>query len=310
MEQHVARREEEAARREEEAIRKEEDARGLEMAARRAFAWVQNLEARAGRIHNAAMKADAEAKRRDGEIWKKEAEVLRMQAETAKREVEVAKREIAAERAEQEARRKKREARRKEAKLLLKEEGVLRKEQEAIRMEEDVRRKKMEIHWREERLLKQEKARRGVTEDWIGTKDAIVSVWEKLKGRISREPQVDKQKTLAHTHLFGGPDTSLYSNDMDGSSDPSPQAQIQDAILDGFTRGDTPRPRDVEQWRNMVDASGILDPRDEDLRSVSNAIPSDCGTSAEASAEYTVRTVHSYKERLHRSPAGYFRHVG
>jgi len=306
MEQRVARREEEAARREEEAIRKEEDARGLEMAARRAFAWVQGLEARAGRIHDAAMKAEAEAKRRDAEIWKKEAEVLRMQAETAKREVEVAKREIAAERAEQEARRKKREARRKEAELLLKEEGVLRKEQEAIRMEEDVRRKKMEIHQREERLLKREKGRRDV----IGTKDAIVSAWEKLKGRISREPQVDKQKTLAHTHLFGGPDTSLYLNDMDGSSDSSPRAQIQDANLDGFTREDTPRPRDVEQWRNMVDANGILDPGDKDLRSVSNAIPSDCGTSAEASAEYTVRTVHSYKERLHRSPAGYFRHVG
>jgi hypothetical protein len=98
---------------------------------------------------------------------------------------------------------------------------------------------------------------------------------------------------------------------MDGSSDPSPRAQIQDVILDDSTREDIAHPRDVEEWRNMVDASGILDPGDEDLISVSDAIPSDCGTSTEASAEYTVRTVHSYKEQLHRSPAaGYFRHVG
>ncbi|KAI0000671.1 hypothetical protein BJV74DRAFT_128628 [Russula compacta] len=88
MEQQVARREEEAARREEEARRKEEDARTLEMAARRAFEWVQGLEARAGRIHDAAMEAEAQAKRRDAEIWEREAEVLRKQAETAKREVE------------------------------------------------------------------------------------------------------------------------------------------------------------------------------------------------------------------------------
>jgi hypothetical protein len=309
MEQQVARREEDATRREEEAIRKEEDARGLEMAARRAFAWVQGLEARAGRIHDSAMEAEAQAKRRDAEIWEKEAEVLRKQAETAKREVEVAKREIAAERAEKEARRKAREARRKEAELLLKEVDVRRKEEEAIRMEEDVRRKKMEIRRREEKLLKQEKARQGASEDWIGAKDAIASAWGKLKERISRDPQVDMRKSLARVHLSDGPDTSRHFDDMDGNSDSTPRVQI-DASRDGSTEEDPPHPRDVEQWRSRVHANGIRDPGDDDLRSVSNTIRSDCGTSAEASAEYTVRTVHSYKERLHRSPAGYFRHVG
>jgi len=312
MEQQVARREEEAAQREEEALRKEEDARGLEMAARRAFAWVQGLEARAGRIHDAAMKAEAQAKRRDAEVLEKEAEVLRMHAETAKREVEVAKREIAAERAEHDARRKAREARRKEAELLLKEEDVRRKEQEAIQMEEEVRRKRMEIRRREEKLLKREKGRRRVPEDWIGTKDAVVAAWEKLKGRISREPQGDKkQKSIPRVHPFGDPDTtSNFFDGMDRSSDSTSRTQIQDGSRDGSTREDGPYPRDVEQWRSMVDANGIRVPGDEDLRSMSNTIPSDCGTSAEASAEYTVKTVHSYKERVHRSPAGYFRHAG
>jgi len=309
MEQQVARREEEAARREEEALQKEEDARGLEMAARRAFAWVQGLEARAGQIHDAAMKAEAQAKRRDAEVLEKEAEVLRKQAETAKREVEVAKREIAA---EHEARRKAREARRKEAELLLKEEDVRRKEQEALQMEEEVRRKRMEIRRREEVLLKREKGRRRATEDWIGTKDAVVAAWQKLKGRISREPQVDKkQKSLPHVHRFGDPDTtSNFFGGMDKRSDLTTCAQIQDGSMDGSTGEDAPHPRDVEQWRSMVDVNGNRGLGDEDLRSVSNTIPSDCGTSAEASAEYTVKTVHSYKERLHRSPAGYFRHVG
>jgi len=310
MEQQVARREEEAARREEEAMRKEEDARGLEMAARRAFAWVQGLEARAGRIHDVAMEAEAQAKRRDAELWGKEAEVLRKQAEMAKREVEVAKREIAAERADQNARRKAREARRKEAELLLKEENVRRKEQEAIRMEEDVCRKKMEIHRREEMLLKREKARRSAGEDRIGAKDTVASAWSKLKGRISRDPQVDMRKSLARVHLFGGPDTSLHFDGMDEIFySPAANMQTQDASRDSMAE-DPLHPRDVEQWRSRVDASGKRDPGDEDLKSVSNTIRSDCGTSAEASAEYTVRTVHSYKERLHRSPAGYFRHAG
>jgi hypothetical protein len=307
MEQQVARREEEATRREEDAIRKEEDARGLELAARRAFAWVQGLEARAGRIHDAAIEAEAQAKRRDADIWKKEAEVLLKQAETVKREVEVSKRELAAERAEQEARRKAREARRKEAELLFKEADVQRKEEETIRMEEDVQRKRLEIHRREERLLTREKARRGAAEDWIGAKDAIASAWGKLKGRINRDPQVDLPRSLARTHLFGDSDTSRHFNGMDGGFYSAPRAQFDDATRDGSTAED---PLDVERWRSRIDASGIRDPRDDDFRSVSNTIRSDCGTSAEASAEYTVRTVHSYKERLRRSPAGYFRHVG
>jgi hypothetical protein len=310
LEQQVARREEEAARREEEAMRKEEDARGLEMAARRAFAWVQGLEARVGRIHDAAMETEAQTKRRDAEIWGKEAEVLRKQAETAKREVEVAKREIAAERAEQEARRKAREARRKEAELLLKEENVRRKEQDAIRMEEDVYRKKMEIRRREEMLLKREKARRSAAGDWIGAKDAVASAWGKLKGRISRDHQVDMGKSLAHIRPFGGLDASLHFDGMDEYSHSPADTQAQDASRDGSMAEDPPHPRDVERWRSGVDESGMRVPGYEDLKSVSNTIHSDCRTSAEASAEYTVRTVHSYKERLHRSPAGYFRHAG
>ena len=317
MEQQVARREEDAARREEEALRKEEDARGLEMAARRAFAWVQGLEARAGRIHDAAMEAEARAKRRDAEILEREAEVLRQQAETAMREVQVAKREIAAERAEHEARRKAREARRKEAELLLKEENVRRKEQETIQMEEEVRRKRMEVRRREEKVLKREKGRPRTTEDWAS--NPVVAAWQKLKGRISREPQVDKevdkeQKSVPRVRTYGGdPDTTNnFFDDTDRGSDSTSRAQIQNDSRDGSTREGAPHPRDVERWRSMVDANGIRGPGDEDLRSVPDTIPSDCdcGTSAEASAEYTVKSVHSYKERLHRSPAGYFRHVG
>ncbi|KAH9038511.1 hypothetical protein EDB85DRAFT_423771 [Lactarius pseudohatsudake] len=188
LEQQVARREEEATRREGEARLKAEDARRLETAARKAFGWVQSLEARAGRIHDAAMQAEAKAQRRDAETWERQAEILRQQAETAKREVEVTKREIAVERAEQEARRKAREARRKEAELLLKEEDVRHKEQEALQMEEDARRMKIEMGWREEQL-KLEKGRCAAG-DRIGTKEIVVLAWEKLKGRISRDSQV------------------------------------------------------------------------------------------------------------------------
>lgn len=302
VEQQVTRREEEAARREEEARRKEEDARGLEMAARRAFEWVQGLEARAGRIHDAAMQAEAQAKRRDAEIWEREAEVLRKQAETAKREVEVAKREIAAERAEQVARRKEREARRKEAELLLKEEDVRRMELEALRVEEDLRRKKMEIRWREEQLLKREKGKR-TAGDRIGTKDVVVAAWEKLKGRISGESQIDKQN-LARSLPIGDLDTFSDSEGIDHLYTNAPN---EDRILDNSSRN-------VEQWRSKIDESTLQDLRNltiegdpEELRSVSNT---EGGTSAEISAEYTVRSVHSYKERLHRSPAGYFRRNG
>jgi hypothetical protein len=314
LEQQVALREEEAARREEEARRKEEDARGLEMAARKAFAWVQSLEARAGRIHDAVMRAEAKAQRRDAEIWERQAEMLRQQAETAKREVEVTKREIAVERAEQEARRTAREARRKEAELLLKEVDVQRKEQEALQVEEDARRMKVEMRWREEQLLKREEARRAA-ESGIGAKDLVVSAWGKLKGRIGRDhSQVDK-RNMAHIlqdkDKFNGNGIGVGSTDTNTDLEMSTRAIVQ-----------IPRHVKVEQRRtrstsvtsampvtevgNMVITGEELE--QEELRSVSHVWTSECGTSAEASAEYTVKSVNSYKERLHRRPAGYFGH--
>jgi len=58
----------------------------------------------------------------------------------------------------------------------------------------------------------------------------------------------------------------------------------------------------------MVDLKGIQGLGGSDLRSVSNTIPSGCRTTTNgASAEYMVKTVHSYKERVHRSRAGHFR---
>jgi len=333
MEQEIARREGEAARREEEATRKEEGARSLEMAARNTFEWVQGLEARAGRIHDAALKTEAQVKRRDAEIWEKEAEMLRRQAEMAKREVEVARREIAAERAEQEARRKKREVHHMEEELLFKEADVQRKEedvqrkeenvrrkerdlrrqeQQAIRMEEDLRHKAMEIRRREKRLLKRKKGRQRATEDRIGTKGALVAAWEKLKGRISRGPKLDKKKSLGRIDRNGGREISYHSlNGTDGISPASTsRVSMEDSGWDGSTREDTPGPRDVERWRGMVDVKGIQGLGDKDLGSVSNTIPSGCRTTTNgASAEYTVKTVHSYKERVHRSRAGNFRRI-
>ncbi|KAH9000943.1 hypothetical protein EDB86DRAFT_481016 [Lactarius hatsudake] len=306
LEQQVARREEEAARREEEAKLKAEDARRLEMAARKAFGWVQSLEARAGRIHDAAMQAEAKAQRRDAETWERQAEILRQQAETAKREVEVTKREIAVERAEQEGRRKAREARRKEAELLLKEEDVRRKEQEALQMEEDARRMQLEMRWREEQL-KLEKGRRAA-EDRIGTKEIVVLAWEKLKGRISRDSQVDKQnaarilqdKDEINNNGIGVGSSSSTSANTDPESSTRAFVQI-------------PRYVKVERRRTPSETSAMtgmaINAEDQELRSVSHMVTSECATSAEASAEYTVRSINSYKERLNRSPAGYFRHV-
>ena len=306
LEQQVARREEEAARREEEARLKEDDARGLEMAARKAFAWVQSLEARAGRIHDAAIRAEAKAQRRGAEIWERQAEILRQQAETAKREAEVTKREIAVERAEQEARRKAREARRKEAELSLKEEEVQRKEQEALRVEEDARRMNMEMRWRQEQLDR-EKGRHA-PEGRIGTRDIVASAWEKLKGRITRDSQVDKQNTARILHEFNG---NGVDRGVSSSTNTNPD-------LKSSSRTFVQIPRDVkvdqQQSRctsetNAMPGMAITVEDQEELRSVSHVVTSECGTSAEASAEYTVKSVNSYKERLHRSPAGYFRHA-
>ena len=311
LEQQVARREDEAAWREEEARRKEEDARGLEMAARKAFAWVQSLEARAGRIHDVAMRAEAKARHRDAEIWERQAEVLRRQAETAKREVEVTKREIAVERAEQEARSKAREARRKEAELLLKEEEVRRKEEEALRIEEDTRRMKLEVRWREEQFLNREKGRRAL-EHWASKKEVVVSAWEKLKERIGRDIQVNKQNTAARIlqdkDEFNGNGIGIGSNSFAANTD-----------LESSTRALVQIPRSVNQKEvqeqnrdemiRVTPGMAITVEDQEELRSGSRMVTSECGTSAEVSAEYTVRSVNSYKERLHRSPAGYFRHV-
>ncbi|KAI9444134.1 hypothetical protein H4582DRAFT_1064963 [Lactarius indigo] len=307
LEQQVARREEEATRRQEEARLKAEDARRLEIAARNAFAWVQSLEARAGRIHDAAMQAEAKARRRDAETWERQAEILRQQAETGKREVEVTKREIAVERAEQEARRKAREARRKEAELLLKEEDVQRKEQEALQMEEDARRMKLQMRWKEEQL-KLEKGLRAA-EDRISNKDVVVSAWEKLKGRINRDPQANKQNTAR----IPQDKDEISGNAIRLGSGLSTDANTD---LESSTRAYflTPRYVSVEQRRTTSETSAMTGMAltvegQEELRSVSHVVTSECGTSAEASAEYTVRSINSYKERLNRSPAGYFRHV-
>jgi hypothetical protein len=317
LEQQVARREEEAARREEEARLKEEDARGLEMAARKAFAWVQSLEVRAGRIHDAAMRAEAKVHRRDAEIWERQAEMLRQQAETAKREVEVTKREIAVERAEQEARRKAREARRKEAELLLKEADVQRKEQEALQVEEDTRRMKLEIRWREEQLLKREEGRRA-TEGGLGTKDVVISAWEKLKGRIGRDSQVDKQDTtriLQDKDKFnvngigvGSKSSTNANTDLETSTRAIVQFPRHVRVERRRTRSTTRSVTSLMPEAGNMTITGEVSEQDE-LRSVSHVWTSECGTSAEASAEYTVRSVNSYKERLHRSPGGYFRHA-
>ena len=307
LEQQVARREEEAARREEEARLKEEDARGLEMAARKAFAWVQSLEARAGKIHDAAVRAEAKAQRRGAEIWERQAEILRQQAETAKREVEVTKREIAVERAEQEARRKAREARRKEAELLLKEEDVQRKEQEALRVEEDARRMKLEMRWRQEQLLEREKGRHAA-EDRIGTRDIVASAWEKLKGRINRDSQVDKQNTARILHEFDGNGVDRGANSSTNANTDLKSSSRAFVQIPRYMKLDQQQSRCTSETSAMPGMAITVEDQEE-LRSVSHVVTSECGTSAEASAEYTVKSVNSYKERLHRSPAGYFRHA-
>lgn len=238
LEQQVAIREEEAARREEEARLKEDDARGLEIAARKAFAWVQNLEARTGRIHDAALQAEARAKRMDAEIWKREAEVLRQQAEIAKREAVIAKREIAVQRAEQEVRRKEREARRKEEELLLKEGTVRDKEQEALRMGEEVqrKRKKTEIKQSGKKLSK-----RRAAEDQGATKDIVTAAWGKLKRRITQAHKQKQSRTLPHKHDEFDGDGTVVGTD--------PYAN-QDVELEGSTWVFVPAPRSrkVEQW--------------------------------------------------------------
>jgi hypothetical protein len=201
---------------------------------------VQSLEARTGRIHDAALQAEARAKRMDAEIWKREAEVLRRQAEITKREVEIAKREIAVQRAEQEVRRKDREARRKEEELLLKEGTVWDKEQEALRRageEVQRKRKKTEIKQSGKKLSKQ----RAAAEDQGATKDIVTSAWEKLKWRITHAHKQKQSRTLPHKHdEFDGDGTVV-------GTDPH---SYQDVELEGSMRVLVPGPRSrkVEHW--------------------------------------------------------------
>ncbi|KAH9000942.1 hypothetical protein EDB86DRAFT_480985 [Lactarius hatsudake] len=294
LEQQVARREEEAARREEEARLKEEDARGLELAARTAFAWVQGLEARAGRIHDAAMQAEARAKRMDAKIWEREAEVLRRQAETVRREVGLAKREIAVQRSEQEARRKAREARLKEAELLMKAEDVQRKEQEALRMEEEVHRRKLELEQSEEKL------KRRAAEDQRATKDVVASAWERLKGRITGHPHVRKQNL---SHFLQYRDIKFDDNGTGVGLGSSSDADV-DPETSTWVFVPAPRSsRRVEQWRSTIKTTFVEDQQSLHVVASEHTTPS--GTS---SAQYTVKSVHSYKERMNRGPGSYFRH--
>ncbi|KAI9444135.1 hypothetical protein H4582DRAFT_1065051 [Lactarius indigo] len=295
LEQQVARREEEAARREEEARLKEEDARGLETAARTAFAWVQGLEARVGRIHDAAMQAEARTKRMDAKIWEREAEVLRRQAETVRREVGLAKREIAVQRAEQEARRKAREARLKEAELLMKEEDVQRKEQDALRLEEEVRRRKTVLEESEEKL------KRRAAEDQRATKDVVPSAWERLKGRITRDPHFRKQDLpLLLQYRDIGFDDDRIGVGLSSSSDTDLDPETSTWVF-------VPIPcsrRRVEQWRSTIKTALV-----EDQQSSSHVVTSEYTTpSGTSSAQYTVKSVHSYKERMNQGPGSYFRH--
>lgn len=246
--------------------------------------------------------------RQDAEtMWERQAEMLRQQAEIAHREIELAKREIEVQRAEQEAQLKEREARLKEAELLLKEE-LLRKEQEALQREEDARRIIAVTKWREEHPLEHETRRRS-GEGWMGTKNVVVSAWSKLKGRISR---IDERDSV---RIFQDKDENEFnSNDISVGSSSSTNANT-DPDVSTLSTVQIPRHANVEQPQSSTsvttatpDVGNITGDDQEELGSVSQAVTSDRGTSAESSAEYTVRSINSYKERLHRSPE-YLRHV-
>jgi len=172
----------------------------------------------------------------------------------------------------------------------------------------------VEMRWREEQLLKREEARRAA-ESGIGAKDVVVLAWGKLKGRIRRDSQVDKRnaaRILQDKSKFNGNGIGVGSTDANTDLEMSMPAIVQ-----------IPRRVKVEQRRtrstSVTSAMPVIEVgnmaitgeelEQEELRSVSHVWTSECGTSAEASAEYTVKSINSYKERLHRSPAGYFRHV-
>lgn len=243
-------------------------------------------------------------------MWERQAEVLRQQVDVAKREIELAKREIEVQRAEQEAQLREREARLKDAELSLKED-VLRTEQEALRMEEEARRMIRVTKWKEKQPLELEKRRRS-GEGWMGTKRVVVSAWGKFKGRISR---ADERNTA---RIFQDEDEDQFKGNGIGVGSSSSTNTNTDPEVSALSTvpGQTPRHMDVEQRRSTSVTSPMSDVGNmptiqagddqEELGSVSRAVTSERETSAETSAEYTVRSINSYKERLHRSPE-YFR---
>ncbi|KAH9038515.1 hypothetical protein EDB85DRAFT_1887905 [Lactarius pseudohatsudake] len=283
------------ARRREETRLKEEDARGLETAAQKAFAWVQSLEARAGRIHDAAMQAEARTKRMDTMIWE-EAEMLCRQAETAKRKrVGMARRGITVRRAE--VGRRERQSRRDEAEPSMKEDVVRNKGQEAIRVGEEVQRRKMEIKQSEEKPSKRRAAK-----DQVATKGVVASAWEKLKGRISRHPQIHKQNPSRIPQY--------KNNEFDGNgTGVGPGSSFEaDADPETSTPAFVPVPSSRRVRRRRSTIKVTHGKGRQELRSKSRIVASVRTTSSGISLQYTVKSVHSYKERMNRGPGGYYRH--
>ncbi|KAH9166517.1 hypothetical protein EDB89DRAFT_215892 [Lactarius sanguifluus] len=288
--------EQQVTQREAEARLKEEAARGLEMAARMAaFAWVQSLEACAGRIHDAAMQAEARAHLQDAETWESRAEMLRQQAETAKREAELAKQEIAVRRAKREVRHKDRRARRKEAELSLKEDTVQNKRKEALRMEG--------VHWRKTVIKQSEErlSKRRAAKDRMVTKGTVASAWGKLKRLISRDPHVRKPnltRILQYKNsVFNGNVTGVgLGSSSDADVDPETSTWVP-----------IPRSRIMEQRQSTITIA--LGEDQQEPRSMSRVVASVHTTSSSGiSLQYTVKSVHSYKERMNRSAGGYYRH--
>jgi hypothetical protein len=236
-------------------------------------------------------------------MWERQAEVLRQQAEVAKREIELAKREIEVQHAEQEAQLREREARLKEAELLLKEE-VLRTEQEALRIQEAARRMTVVTEWIEKQPLEREQRRRS-GEGWTSTKNVVVSAWGKLKGRLSR---VDERDTA---RIYEDKDEDEFNGNGIGVG-PSSSTNANTDPESTLSTVQIPRHMNVGQRRSTSVTSPMSDVGNmattqagddqEEFGSVSQMVPSERETSAETSAEYTVRSINSYKERLHRSP--------
>ncbi|KAH9026309.1 hypothetical protein EDB83DRAFT_2425819 [Lactarius deliciosus] len=283
------------ARREEE-MRLKEDARGLETAAQKAFAWVQSLEARAGGIHDATVQAAACAKRMDTMIWE-EAEMLCRQAETAKRKrVGMARRGITVRRAK-EVGHKERQSRLDEAEPSIKGDVVRNKGQEAIRVGEDVQRRKMEI-----KQGKENPSKRRAAKDQVATKGVIASAWEKLKGRISRYPHIHKQN-LSRIRQY-------KNNEFDGNGTGVGPGSSSEANVDPETS--TPAFIPVPSSRRVRRRGSTIKVTHgksrQELRSKSRIVASVRTTSSGISLQYTVKSVHSYKERMNRGPGGYYRH--